>query len=255
MKKRILLTTLVATMVASTLLVGCGGKEEDKNNNTTTPATNVEQSDNNSKVEDSTKEDDTSKKEEAKAYDEKFYDEPDWEKEFEESKQLWLDKGWTEELAEKTAKSSVDEKKLEYSAMKFVFEDMTRRFKNKENVTTTETSKVADEECTSFVCDISKLVPEDYYDEDRNRDVVYERDYYKEFVGFDAKDTECTIREKKDGSEEIEYIKIVLHSNRIKGANDTPFYVFVTLDVNEDGTFSYREMHLQFMLYDVINRD
>lgn len=220
MKRRLLLMALATTMVAS-VFTGCGSsKDED-----TTPATSVEQ-DSNSNVDDTTKEDATSKddssKEEVKGYDEVFYDEPDWAVEYEGK-----------------SESYIEEKKLEYDAMKFVFEDMTKKFKNKEEVTATDSIDLIgmgkDCEGTSLVCDVAELVPEG--------------SPYTKFGGFNAKKTEFSdVKLEREG-----YVVVELNANYIQigdvvGNDYSPMWISVFVTINEDGTYSYKEINIQYML-------
>lgn len=255
MKRRLLLMALATTMVASTLLVGCGSSDEGGNNSTTSATSVVQGNDDSSvdtttKVEDTKKEESTSsKKEEAKAYDEKFYDEPNWEEEYQED----IADGWKEE----DAKRFLENDKRKYEFMKYVYEDMTRRFKNKEEVTATEVIEVAGKEVKSFVCDVTKIVPEEdktYISEDKySKDYtkVYERGVYEEFAGFKAKSTKVTVREKKDGSEGIDYFYVELKANKIEGKG-IPMWIGIRVNVNEDGTYSYRTINIDYELYDYV---
>ncbi len=227
MKKRLLLMTLATTMALS-MFTGCGSNKEKEED--TTP-TSVEQNDNNDvenpTKENSTKEESTSK-EEAKAYDEKFY-ELDMEA---------LEEKYNEEV-ESLGKELADERKEEairgYEVMKYVYEDMTQKFKNKEEVTVTDSidliSIPEDYEGTSFVCDVTKIVSEDD-----------ERAIYKEFGGFNAKKTEFNDVLDKKG-----YIVVELNANVIEGEG-SPMWISVFVTINEDGTYSYKDINIQCML-------
>ena len=240
MKKRLLLTTLVATMMVSTLLVGCSSTEEDKDNNSTTPATNVEQSDNND-VENSTKEEPTSKEE--VSYKETFKKEPDWEELYEETKQGKIDAGWTVEKSESFASGYVEEKKLEYEAMKFVFEDMTQNFKHKKEVSALEPIDVGfspEPKKNTFICDIKNVMPENAVDAN-GEPIVFEREKYTEFAGFDVYETNAT--SWIDNPD----IKVSVCAFSVDG--QSPLYVNVVLNRNEDGTFVYKSISVHSNLY------
>lgn len=206
MKRRLLLIALATTMVA-TMFTGCGSsKDED-----TTPTTSVEQ-DSNSNVDDTTKEDATSKVEEVKGYDEVFYEQTEFES---------------------------DEEKFEYEVMKYVYEDMTKKFKNKEEVTATDSIDLIgmgkNYEGTSLVCDVAELVPED--------------SPYTEFGGFNAKKTEFSdVKLEREG-----YVVVELNANYIQigdvvGNDYSPMWISVFVTINEDGTYSYKEINIQYML-------
>lgn len=230
MKRRLLLMALATTMVFS-MLTGCGSNK-DTSEETTTPATNVEQdsNDGSSNVDTPTKED--TKKEPIfdlnPSYDEKFY-ELDMEA---------LEEKYNE-YVEDLGKEIADEWKAEqirgYEVMKYVFEDMTQKFKNKEEVTVTDSidliSIPEDYEGTSFVCDVTKIVSEDD-----------ERAIYKEFGGFNAKKTEFNDVLDKKG-----YIVVELNANAIEGEG-SPMWISVFVTINEDRTYSYKEINIQYML-------
>lgn len=240
MKKRLLLTTLVATMVASTLLVGCGGKEEDKNNNTTTPATKVEEGE--TKDADNSTNVDSGAKEEETSYVEKWEDEPDWEAKYEGIKKYQMEeRKKSEEEAESYAQFTVDNEKLQYDAMKFVFEDMTQNFKYKKEVTPIDGVYVygitTSGEIPSFVCDIANIIPED------TEIKIYDRESYKEFGGFDALSTEF-FNKSDDGSK----VLVDIYANRIdvNGKKVSPMFVKALLNRKEDGTFVYDTIEIGY---------
>lgn len=227
MKKRLLLMTLATTMALS-MFTGCGSNKEKEDD--TTP-TSVEQNDNNDvenpTKENSTKEEPTSK-EEAKAYDEKFY-ELDMEA---------LEEKYNEEV-ESLGKELADERKEEairgYEVMKYVFEDMTRRFKNKEEVSVTDSIDIVgipEFEGSTFVCDVTKIIPDD---EDKT--------LYTEFCGFKAKKTEFNDVLDKKG-----YIVVELNANAMIEGKASPMWISVFVTINEDGTYSYKEINIQYML-------
>ncbi len=128
MRRRLLLMTIATTMVASTLLVGCGGNESNDSNDTT-PASKIEQSSGNN-VDDTTKEE-TTTKEELKGYKETYDVELDMEEIEEDYK--WDLENLNEAYAENNKKNAI----LTHKVTKYVFEDMTQKFKNKEEVSVT----------------------------------------------------------------------------------------------------------------------
>lgn len=227
MKRRLLLMAMATTMVFS-MLTGCGSSK-DTSEETTAPATNVEQdsNDGNSNVDTPTKED--NKKEPIfdlnPSYDEKFY-ELDMEA---------LEEKYNE-YVEDLGKEIADEWKAEqirgYEVMKYVFEDMTQKFKNKEEVTTTKGIQIPDIpefEGTSFVCDVTKIVSDDK-----------DKTIYTKFGGFDVDSTEFA-----DDLESKGYITVNLFANAIKGKG-TPMVINVTVTINEDGTYSYKYMTIHY---------
>lgn len=227
MKKRLLLMTLATTMALS-MFTGCGSNKEKEDD--TTP-TSVEQNDNND-VENSTKEESTSK-EEAKAYEETYDVELDME-EIEENYNKDLEK-LNETYAENNKKNAI----LTHDVTKYVFEDMTKKFKNKEEVSVTSKITITEFDgyaSTTLVCDLKNMVPED--------------SVYTEFGGFYVDESKAVTKKKTDG--ELDCIKVVLGANKIQeeegGRFKTPMYVTVTVDVNEDGTYSYRELYIQYYL-------
>ena len=239
MRRKLLIVALTTAMVA-TLLTGCGEKDDTKESNTTTPATKVEQSDNNNansptSNEEDTKKEDSANKEEVKGYEEKFYDEPNWEEEYEENVSIYMFEGDSESVAKERAEKSMKKNILEYEVSKYVFEDMTQKFKNKEEVSVTDSINLMgmrkDCEGTSLVCDVSEMVPEG--------------SPYTAFGGFNAKKTECLIMTDNG---ELDYVNVVLAANKISGDPNPPIYVTLHVDVNEDGTYSYRELSIQYML-------
>ena len=217
MKRKLLLMALATTMVA-TMFTGCGSsKDED-----TTPTTNVEQ-DSNSNVDDTTKEDATSKddsnKEEVKGYDEVFYDEPDWEVEYGD-----MDESYIERM------------KLEYEAMKFVFEDMTQNFKHKKEVTATDEiwiGHIGTQENLTFVCDIDNVMIEGLTNSD-GEPIVWKKDLYPEFAGFSLKETEANYR-STDGT-----IRVGIQAPYVDG--QTPLAVTAYVVKNDDGTYTYKSI-------------
>lgn len=234
MKKRLLLIALATTMALS-MFTGCGSNKEKEED--TTPTNNVEQSDNND-VENSTKEDST--KDEpivnvAPSYDEEFYERPDFEKEYEEELAQYLAVGVSESSAEKRAKYTYDKNVRGYEVMKYVFEDMTRRFKNKEEVSVTDSIDIVgipEFEGSTFVCDVTKIIPDD---EDKT--------LYTEFCGFKAKKTEFNDVLDKKG-----YIVVELNANAMIEGKASPMWISVFVTINEDGTYSYKEINIQYML-------
>lgn len=251
MKKRLLLTTLVATMVASTLLVGCGGKENDKDSNTTpttTSTTKVEEgetkdADNSTNVDASTKEE-----EDETSYVEKYLEEPDWDAKYESKKTFWIGKGKTEDEAEEKAKSAIEQEKLQYDIKKFVFEDMTQKFKNKEVFTPKEDIHIWENKGSisteNFVCDVTNIIPADT---DR---YIWFRDAYPEFAGFNVDRVEIQLLEEGNPN-----IVVKLEANSIKYKEfpyQAPMWVTVTLNQNEDGTFFYKNASFGYEFYEYI---
>lgn len=223
--------TIATTMVASTLLVGCGGNESNDSNDTT-PASKIEQSSGNN-VDDTTKEE-TTTKEELKGYKETYDVELDMEEIEEDYK--WDLENLNEAYAENNKKNAI----LTHKVTKYVFEDMTQKFKNKEEVSVT--GKITfyglggkpDEK--TFVCDVKNATPEG--------------SIYTEFRGFYLDESRAKTKVGENG--ELDYIKVVLGANRIKKTEDgwstCPMYVTAKVDVNEDGTYSYRELIIQYYL-------
>lgn len=239
MRRKLLIMALTTAMVA-TLLTGCGEKDDTKDSSTTTPVTKVEQSDNNdantptSKEED--KEEEPASKEEVKGYDEKFYDEPNWEEEYNED----IASGWSEKDAQMFKEKNI----LEYEAMKFVFEDMTQNFKHKKEVTAIEGIDVVfspENTSKTFVCDVKNAMPENAMNRE-GEPIIFNRELYKEFCGFNAKKTEVT--SWVDSPD----IKVSLEAFYVDG--QTPLYVNVTLNRNEDGTFVYKEITIGSNIYE-----
>lgn len=218
MKRKLLLMAL-ATCVIATMFIGCG-KESDYS--TTTPDTNVEQ-DGNSNVDDTTKEDATSKdnssKEEVKGYDEVFYDEPNWEVEYEGKSELFI-----------------ETMKLEYDAMKFVFEDMTQNFKHKKEVTATDEiwiGHIGTQENLTFVCDIDNVMIEGLTNSD-GEPIVWKKDLYPEFAGFKVSKTSATSWLNDP------VIKVVLNAPYVDG--QCPLAVTAYVVKNDDGTYTYKSI-------------
>ena len=220
MRRRLLVIAMVTTMVASTLLVGCGGSDTSE----ATTKASVEQNNNNdNKVDDSTKdttkEDATSKKEEVKGYDEVFYDEPDWEVEYEGKSEAYI-----------------EEKKLEYKAMKWVFEDMTQNFKHKKEVTATDEIYVRGKlDSLTFVCDINNVMVGELKTSD-GTPMVWYKDLYPEFAGFKASKTSATSWMNNP------VISVSLEAPYVGG--QTPLWVSVYVIENEDGTYTYKEINI-----------
>lgn len=233
MKRRLLLMALATTMVAS-LFTGCGSKDNDKEN--TSETINVEQGDNSTNAptsnEEDTKKEESANKEEVKGYDEKFYDEPNWEEEYEENVSIYMFEGDSESVAKERAEESMKKNIFEYEVMKYVFEDMTQKFKNKEEVSVTDSISLIgmrkDCEGTSLVCDVSEMVPEG--------------SPYTTFGGFNAKSTEFNDVLDKKG-----YVVVELNANTIEGEG-TPMWISVFVTINEDGTYNYKEINIQYML-------
>lgn len=226
MKRRLLLMALATTMVA-TMFTGCGSSKDE---NTTKPATNVEQgeSNNDSNVNDSNKEDATSKVEEVKGYDEVFYDEPDWAVEYEGEDEYYI-----------------EEKKREYAAMKWVFEDMTQNFKHKKEVTATEKINVnmalgGVYDKLTFVCDIDNVMVEGLTNSD-GEPIVWKKDLYPEFAGFNAKKTEITSWINDPN------IRVSLVANLVDGGYPIRLTIYVT--PNEDGTYTYKSITVGSSFY------
>lgn len=224
MRRKLLVIAMVTTMVASTLLVGCGGSDTSE----ATTKASVEQNNNNdNKVEDSTKdtskkEDTTSKKEEVKGYDEVFYDEPDWDVEYADESDYFKE-------------NELPELKIEYAVMKYVFEDITQKFKNKEEVRANAINLISvddSEVTTSFVCDVTKIVSEE---DNAGR--------YTKFVGFNVSKTEA-----QDNLERKGYVVVELNANPIEEGTRSPMWISVFVTINEDGTYNYDEINIQYML-------
>lgn len=220
MRRKLLVIAMVTTMVASTLLVGCGGSDTSE----ATTKASVEQNNNNdNKVEDSTKdtskkEDTTSKKEEVKGYDEVFYEEPNWEVEYEGQSELFI-----------------ETMKLEYDAMKFVFEDMTRRFKNKEEVTATDEIWIvtSNDRPKTFVCDIDNVMVEGLTNSD-GEPIVWKKDLYPEFAGFNLKDIDASYR-RNEGT-----CRVDIKAPYVDG--QCPLSLTVYVVKNDDGTYTYKSI-------------
>lgn len=236
MKKRLLLMALATTMTLS-MLVGCG--KEDTKDEATTPATSVEQDSKddatNAPSNDETKDD--SSKEEVKSYNEKFYKEPDWEEEYNEL----IEKGWKEN----EATENIEQTKLEYNAMKFVFEDMTQNFKHKKEVTALEPINIKlspDPKKNTFVCDVLNAQPENAVDS-KGEPVVFLRENYTEFAGFDVYQTKAWRYDKKEKT-----IQVAVRAYDIKGIS--PLIVNVVLSINEDGSFVYKNIDINSQNYE-----
>lgn len=208
MKKRILLTTLVATMVASALLVGCGGKEEDKDNN----------ADNSTNVDAGTKEE-----EDETSYVEKYLEEPDWEKIYKVE--------------------AIPKYKFQYEGKKFVFEDMTQKFKNKESIVITEDITIygmtKEDGGESVICDVINTIPKD------TETLIYDRETYTEFVGFNVDKVEVynVNLEKKS-------MMVTLYANdmMINDFYTCPMFLKAIIGCNDDGTFFYKTIEF---VYDI----
>ena len=238
MKKRLLLMVLATTMVAS-MFTGCGSKDNDKEN--TSETINVEQGDNSTNAptsnEEDTKKEESANKEEVKSYNEKFYKEPDWEEEYNEL----IEKGWKEN----EATENIEQTKLEYNAMKFVFEDMTQNFKHKKEVTALEpinTKLSPDPKNNTFVCDVLNAQPENAVDS-KGEPVVFLRENYTEFAGFDVYQTKAWRYDKKEKT-----IQVAVRAYDIKGIS--PLIVNVVLSINEDGSFVYKNIDINSQNYE-----
>lgn len=179
---------------------------------------------NNKGEDDSNKEDATSKVEEVKGYDEVFYDEPNWEVEYEGEDE-----------------SYIEEKKQEYKAMKWVFEDMTQNFKHKKEVTALEPIDVMsnkDKKSTSFVCDIDNVMFGEEFVDLTGRKFVWEKDLYPEFTGFSAKKTDATSWSNEEA------IRVDLKSSYYDA-----IYMTIYVIPNEDGTYTYKSISVHSNLH------
>lgn len=209
--RRKMVMVFAATMVASALLVGCGSSGESNNANGDV-AISTEQNDSGSNEQES------SAKEEATVvevgeYNEKFYEMPDFS-EYDDN--------------EKYKASKI----LEYEVSKFVFEDMTRRFKNKEEVSTTNGVCIVgmpDFDSTSFVCDVNNIVPPSK-----------KGGVYTEFGGFDV-DTVMAF----DRTEIKDYVAVELKANSMKDKG-SPMWMSAYVTVGDNGEFGYKELSIEY---------
>lgn len=243
MKKRLLLTTLVATMTLSTLLAGCGSKEESNDSNTTTPATKVEEGETKDTDNSTSVDSDAKEEEDETSYVEKYLEEPDWEAKYESKKTFWIGKGKTEEEAEEKAKSAIEQEKFEYNGKKFVFEDMTKKFKNKESIVLTEDIKIygmtKEDGDESVICDVINTIPKD------TETLIYDRKAYTQFIGFNVDKVEVynVNLEKKS-------MMVTLYANNMM-INDfytCPMFLKAIIGCNDDGTFFYKTIEF---VYDI----
>lgn len=243
MKRKLLFIAMTASISLSALLVGCGANEKT-NDNPTTLATSSEDNDNSTNVNDSTNEISTTEQTTVEetteeettidpniGYDVKFYDMPDYQEEY----------GYTDE-------ETLSKLEAEYTVMKLVFEDMTRKFMNKEEVTADEIKLMALSNVvstsTTFVCDIKNVIPEDYSEE--FYDVVYNREVYTEFAGFDAKSTGAA--KTDDGT-----FFVQLHANYIDEFSVTPIHIGIHAALNEDGSISYKKIEFLYQLLELVS--
>lgn len=228
MKKRLLLTTLVAIMVASTLFVGCSSKEDGKGNNTiptNSSSTKVEEGDKN--IIRATLESETKEEDDKGNYSEKYLDEPNWEKKYKEE--------------------AIPKYKRMYDIKKFVFEDMTQKFKNKEEFNPVEGIHIWENDGSlsteNFVCDVVNIIPED---SDR---YIWFRDAYKEFAGFNVDTVEIQLL--KDDNPNI-VVKLEANDIKYQDSYKSPMWVTVTLNQNEDGTFFYKNASFGYEFYEYL---
>ena len=226
MRRKLLVIAMVATMVASTLLVGCGSNDTSE----TTTKASAEQNNNNvvdPTKDNTTKEENTSKVEDVVSYDEVFYDEPDWEVEYEGKSEAYI-----------------EELKCEYAAMKWVFEDMTQNFKHKKEVTAIEKINldfIGDLDSLTFVCDIDNVMVEGLTNSD-GEPIVWKKDLYPEFAGFNLKDVDCTYWSNKG------VYRVGLGTPYVAG--QYPLVVTAYVVDNGDGTYTYKEIYFGSNIYE-----
>ena len=224
MKRRFVIMAL-ATAMAAAFLTGCGDNEENKESSTdaptATPTIEAEQVGNNDSENIITARPITGEADIEEGYSEQYLDEPNWEKIYKEE--------------------AIPKYKLSYDVKKFVFEDMTRRFKNKEEIAPTEGAhiyKIANNEAIpSFVCDVANIIPED------TDMYIYNRECYKEFAGFDAQRTEIL---KISEDNKTFYVNIYANDVEVDGNFVSPMWVSTVIGLNEDGTFFYKNVTAGF---------
>ena len=220
MRKKLLCLGLVTMMVASSVLTGCG-KEENKGN---TASGNVQNS----------QAAQTGSASSAVEYDEKYtVEEPDWDEVY--AKELEVFKN-----DEEVAAFYTNEKKMKYDVTKFVFEDLTQKFKNKESITTDK---------GIVECDVVKFIPDDKITEE-NVEYVYDRKSYTEFIGFDMESAEGYVN-REPNSKEFDTLQVVIDTKRKKGMLECPLTISAYLTVDEDGSYRYKERESVYRLYDI----
>jgi hypothetical protein len=166
------------------------------------------------------------------------------EKVIETSKTPALKKGYEKTYPEKDLSSFVsEEEKIEYLAAKFVFDDLIKKFENKETLTVTNAEGVMVfgtpyDDTTSMICDLPTLLEPD------SEDFVWDREAYEKFIGFDVSSLHASYFEYPE--ENIKRVDIRFDSNLAfsKYENDEePLFEFtIKVSVNDDGTFTYQSV-------------
>lgn len=122
-----------------------------------------------------------------------------------------------------------EEEKIEYLAKKFVIDDLTKKFENKETLTVTDAKGVMVgsfiyDGTKSMVFDLPTLVP-------TQEERVWDKEVYKKFIGFESYDIFSSYYEE----EKIE--EIVLESNLAPSIYDEStwplFELTIKVSVNE----------------------
>lgn len=136
--------------------------------------------------------------------------------------------------------------KIKYAAAKFVYEDMTQKFKHKEEFIPSRgihiwaSEKTLYGELESLVCDIANIIPED------SHKYKWDRETYKEFAGFDKNAV------KVEMDEETIYVNLYANYIEYQGERKSPLWVSVSVIQNDDGTFSYKGATITYELYDYL---
>jgi len=212
-KSNRIFVTLAATVILTIALTGCGKTKEQSQvvDNPNTKST--------------TEKKNTSEKETTKT-----------------PETVVLKKGYEKTYPEKNLSSFTSEdEKIEYLATKFVFDDLIKKFENKETLTVTKdegimiTGTIYDG-TKNMICDLPTLLELDA--EGR----IWDRKAYEKFIGFDVSSVDASYYEYPE--ENIKEVRIRLESNlkySIYEESDVAlFAIEIKVSVNDDGTFTYQ---------------
>jgi len=205
--------TLAATVILTIALTGCGKTKEQSQvvDNPNTKST--------------TEKKNTSEKETTKT-----------------PETVVLKKGYEKTYPEKNLSSFTSEdEKIEYLATKFVFDDLIKKFENKETLTVTKdegimiTGTIYDG-TKNMICDLPTLLELDA--EGR----IWDRKAYEKFIGFDVSSVDASYFELPE--QNIKEVDIYLESNLkyaiYEESDEALFDIEIKVSVNDDGTFTYQ---------------